>query len=322
MQPDEAPSSASPDAPVIDSAPVADVVLETPSAETQAPQSMAEIGRAIQAANEADAATDDGQAPSPAAPESPPAKPERQAKQRYTVQGALQLVREYRATGRDAEIPPEAMGMVRAFESDAIARHETERQQEISWRDAYVEQLALEATDPASALARIKADAKLAPFMDAYAKAHPEVTLDNPDVMPRQQEDPAQVRQSIDGEYRSAMSEFVEALAEEHEIPIERMQDISKKGLGPFGAMNDLIAVAIERGVEAGIAKELPRRIAEEAKAIRLEAQAQYAGRTIITPRFVPGGVPALNAPGRDPSASLSMREAGQQALREMQEAT
>lgn len=251
--------------------------------------------------------------PTEPAVESQPARPERQARTKLTLQGAFDLVRTLRAQNREAEIPPEALGLVRAYDADVISRSRAEDQQERAFRDRYVELLATRASDPARFGQGVTASDLQ--FMEAYGRQHPEVTLDNPEVAPRPVVDPVQMRQAVDSEYRSAFADFAAGLAEDFEIPVERFGEIQAKGQGPFGVMNDLVQTAIQRGIEAGIAKELPRRLAEEAKAIRLEEQARYAGRTIITPRMIPNGTPAL-APSRDASAPLSMREAAIEAQR------
>lgn len=180
------------------------------------------------------------------------------------------------------------------------------------WHDRYVDNLTEQAVDPDAFNRRLIAEDGLATFMREYARMHPEVTLENPDPGPRQPT-PDEVRDEVRQAYNEGLQAILTDVAARSGLDITAIPGVAEGKLGT--AIDSLIS----KGVEAGVARELPKALAKEREAIRLELQAQYANKTIVTPREIGGSPVAAVKAGSGP---ITFREAAELARQELDAAS
>ncbi|MBA2706346.1 MAG: hypothetical protein H0U59_00895 [Gemmatimonadaceae bacterium] len=214
----------------------------------------------------------------PAAPESTPDKP-------VTEQGALQRIQTLVAQGREAELNAIERGVLNRIRSNI---HEETKQQE-TFRDAYLDLLNKESEEPEAFTRWLREDAKgpdALTFMREYGRLHPDVSLEFPQGKAATPS-PDQVRAEYRTEIGGQIEEMLEQVATDAGLPADTYARVKGESEG----MGSFLGKVVTEAVKAQVAKELPRIQAEERKAAELQAQAQYANKTIVAPRTI-GGAP------------------------------
>lgn len=209
-----------------------------------------------------------------------------------TTQAVLDRIRTLVDEGRIAEMTPTERGIYNRIRQS----FEREQQQEREFRDLFLELEAERQTDPEGFVERLLGQengAELLQFYQAYKKAHPDVTLDNPEGRPKQPS-PEQIRAEIRENYNTALNEIMAAVAEQHGADYSAV--VAKSG----NKLGTAITLLIDAAVEARMAKELPRRLEKEREAIRMEVQAEFAPRNVLTPKVLGNGnaAPVGNSDG------------------------
>lgn len=236
----------------------------------------------------------------------------------FDERGALQRILTLKQQGRLGELPPEARGVLKRLEDDirtqAISIHREEEQREAEFKDLFLTNLALKETDPAAYVRLMDDRPELSIFMDSYKKAHPEVTLDDPDARPRKSEE--QLRSEIANTYAQGFEGFIDAVAEDGGLDPEAYKKLKSEfqfgkhpdsgNLTTFGAK--LITSLAESMAEELAKKQVEKVKADEKKAYDLQLQ-KIRGEAAQTPRQLSGGVSKPGSAGRT-SGPISMADA------------
>ena len=269
-------------------APETDLGSPGDSAETEAPHSDLDDIRAAVEETRADmdrAAGDTSEESKDASPEAaaalqspassePPAQTA--ATRQFTEQQAFDRALSLHRAGRTHELPPEVQGQIRKWEADTVERHAAEQKVEAEFDELYLELKALEEEDPAEFVKQLR-DPELGKsrfeFMEMYAKAHPEVTLDNPRRGPKAKTE-AEIRVEQDGATAQALDASLRAFAEDHGV---KDYDTIRASSGAGKAQ--LMVSVMQAVVAANTAKELPNIRKAERDAAYKEAMAEYGSR-------------------------------------------
>lgn len=304
-QPTETPTG---EDPVVENAGTAEAPQESAPEQFS---TMAEAAAAVIAENEAPAPStpdpDEGSGPESKGEPEPPAISK--TPENRTTQGTLDRLNTLVSQGRIAELTPAERGLFNRIQQRAIDSHTAEQQQENEFKDLFLSLEAEAIDDPAAFASRLLADPRLSAFHNAYKTAHPEVSVDTPDAKPAP--DPRRIRSEIDSEYRTTIAEAVATIAEKAGLKAAELTVLREGASGPLSHLDAVFTAAVKAGIE----KERPALRAEERKAAALEAQAKYAGRTIVTPRTA-GGLPkAAPGDGEAPRSFSTIGEAYKAAV-------
>lgn len=193
----------------------------------------------------------------------------------FSEQAAIDRALSLHRQGRTHELPPEVQGQIRKWEGEVLERAAADKAEDDAFLEVFVSNLALRESDPDEYL-KLLDDPELGDdtrlFMREFAKAHPEVTLDNPQYTPRAKT-PDELRVEFGNEIAERLNTSLRALAEEKGIT--NFDDIREKSRGNA----TLLTAVIDAGIEVGVAKKLDGiRKAERDAAVK-EAMAAYGGR-------------------------------------------
>lgn len=247
-------------------------------------------------------------------PEAPAPQENDQPKGRST-QSTLDRIRTLVDQGRESELTREEQGILKRLESRGREKAERERaereameQEEAGFREIYLDLLALEQDDPAEFAKAIREEPSRAAFMRDYAKAHPEITLDNPDASPPQKSF-EQMRAEAQDEVRGKLLDLGKYLGEEYGLSDEDVRRIagSAKGEGTY------LAGIIDAAVEKRATALADKKVKDAVKAREMELKAEYATKTIVSPR-------PLNAPNKAGVKSTSQGNSVADAYAEAKE--
>lgn len=280
-----------------------------PDASTEAPLSIAEAFAAAKAelAGEPPAGDSEEEAQEPQAS----AQPEPQSEQQPEPKGepekpavsSLDRIRTLLEQERIAELSAEERGIVNRIRRSFEAEQKAERE----YRESYVGLLTEKAVDPEAFAEKMLENDSLYNFFREYGKAHPEVTLENPNPAERVPT-PDEVRGELREQYNTALNEVLRDTAREAGVDYDAILKEAGTKLG------SAINLLIERGSEARIAREVEKRLAKERDALRIELQTEYASKTIIAPRQIGGGPVGPRAK----DGPLTFREAFEAAKEEL----
>ena len=264
-------------------APEPEAVYEDPGAnESESGPSIAEAFAAAKAELEG-TATPESASDTPAASsepvgdETPPPAPV-DTKVEGQTSLDIKALREALENGTEATLPVEGRQLTKLMRE----RFAQEQAQEQHFRDLYVGYLTEEVEDPEAFSKLMKSDRRVYEFVTAYEKAHPDVTLENPQGV--RSSDPARLRAEIDAEYVTVVSDMAEYLARENGV--SNFAEIRSASAGKVGA---LLQTTFNAAVEAAVQKALPARVAEERIAITQELTARFAQTRVTSPRVING---------------------------------
>lgn len=305
LEPVEAPED---QAPPVDEA----EVQETPPEEsTDSPLSMedaAEAARAILA--EEQAPTEE---PAPEPEETPPGeeKPPEPTPAQMPYSEAYRLWK----SGRHSDVPADLRAHFQQVDADAANRAQVQAEQDREFRELYLGYLAMKEEDPAQ-FAELLMSQETTPtgtpkgqaireFMAAYARAHPDVSLDNPDA-------PTNRRGDIAADARRQVFEAVDAgvaeFAKEAGLTDAELDQAFTDSKGNFSAfLKQATAAAIKKGVAAEVERLRPELEKENRQAATLEAQQKIVnGAPAAARRFASGSTsPRRPVPADDWTAAL-----------------
>ena len=308
-----------------DAAPIADAPepsAEPPAADAGAPEapqerqtvSLEDAFAQASAAAEAPAPSTSGEPP---AGDTPPAEPQADASgdvkgsapepKPVTAQSVLDRISTLVSQGREGDLSPREQGVLRKLRDDAVTSARAEAQEMESYKDLYLQLEATRVEDPVEFARQVKENPERATFMQAFEAEYPEVTLENPNPGARQ---PSldQVRNQAASKIFDDFDQVVRAMAAEAGVDNNAVEEARKGAAGPWSYLTSVFTAS----VKAAVQKELPKIRAEERKAASLEAQAQYTGKTIVTPRVL--GSPASGKPERG-NHRTTMEEAMTEAI-------
>lgn len=194
------------------------------------------------------------------------------------------------------ELPVEYRDALRTVEE----RYKAQQAEEAEFRRLYLQLEQERIEDPDAFGEKVLEDPRLASFMREYRKAHPDVSLDNPDGVTTA--DPEKIRASVQAEYVNAFTELAEVLATNAGVQPADFQGIRSKSAGKVGV---LLQETFNAAVKAEAARMRPVIQAEERAAAEAEAAAKYAQTRVVTPRQVAGKV-AGNAKTPVPTGDTS----------------
>lgn len=204
----------------------------------------------------------------------------------------------------------------------ARARAEAEKaQRDIEFRDAYLQLLAQAEEDPAAWAEMIKADLKegqkIVKFMNDFHEAYPDVSLEHPDapVINRQEVH----RQAAEQAFEVFDRGMVEAVKPFGLTEDDLAEVFEKSDRGLVDYTVKAIEEAVNREVAKRVSAELPKLLAEERKAIRLEEQAKMVRRSVVAPRSIAGR--ATGSDARQDAPKDPWLAAVQRAERKLEEA-
>lgn len=306
--------------------------IETPQSEASSPISMAEALAQARAAAESPAPTsseEPGEQPASsehagtegdsAAAETPTSKGPRE--RLFTEKAALQRALDFQAQGREAELSPEARGILRKYEKQIIERHETRRSEDEEFKDLWLQLEAARVEDPAE-WARLTVEHPKArehfEFYHSYRLAHPEVSLDTPNPSAKQRSE-QDILAEVATAYGQGFEQTLDAIADEADIDPAKYQALKAEfsfGKHPDSAnlatfMAKMVSTVAEAMVKPLLEKEVAKVKAAEKKAYDLQLQT-YKTQAQQTPRSMPAGVmdPRKARTQADPSRPFSLRDA------------
>lgn len=232
--------------------------------------------------------------------------------------GALQRILTLRRQGRVGELDAAAQGLLRSLEDElrgsAVTEHQRKEQQEAEFKDLYLTNLALKEEDPAAYVKFMDEKPELAIFMDSYRKAHPEVTLDDPNARPRKSED--QIRTEIADVYGRGFEGFIDAVAADGGLDDAAFKALKAEfqfgkhpdsaNLTTFGAK--LITALVDKAAEEKAKKLVEKVKRDERGAYDLQLQ-KVRGEQATPPRAI-GGSARPPAKASDKPGPISMADA------------
>lgn len=238
----------------------------------------------------------------------------------YSEQAALDRALSLHRAGRTHELPPEVQGQIRKWESDTITRHLAEQKEESEFRQMYLDYLATAEEDPAKFAAMVRDQTPIGEgmtqgraiveFMDSYQRAHPDISLENPNPGPKAKSE-AEIRGEYDQMQRESLNHVLAAYCEDNGVTNFDSLRESASGQGNIlVAVTDAVANAKVKRLTDTIRKQ-------EREAARKEVQAEY-GALIPSLSVSSSGVSASAPRGRDPQ---SVAEAMRMFEEEMREA-
>lgn len=266
------------------------------------------------------------QKPAPVVPD-----PAEEAKS-YKLQGALQRIHDLDAQGRLDELTPEERGVydkLRSRLSESLrpeleSQINADREREASFKALYLDLLAEKEGDPKAFAERLLEKPRTIEFMQRYAAAHPEITLDTPDAQRMYSGDELQAhvntaRRLAGQENGERWMEAAKAIAEQVGVdPSSILED----GKGPGTIVAALVEAAAEAKAKAIVDGKLPDLVKAERAAALEQATAQFVHEQVRTPASIPGGPRNPDAPRpRDVSKPYSMAEAFAEARAELEKA-
>lgn len=310
---------------------VLDSQVETPESTDTGPISMAEALAQAQAAAESpdasqppepapDAVSDEGAGEGDSAAaetKTPETRRERLFSEKAALQRAVDLV----AQGREAELSPEARGILRKYEKQIIERHKADQADEEEFKDLWLTLEAARVEDPAE-WARLTVEHPKAQenyrFYHAYKAAHPDISLDTPNPSARQRSE-SDIVAEVATAYGQGFEQTLDAIAEEAEIDPARYAALKAEfsfGKHPDSGnlatfMAKMVSATAEAMVKPLLEKEAAKIKAAERKAYDLQLQT-YKQQAQQTPRSLPAGVmdPRKAKTQTDPSRPFSLRDA------------
>lgn len=225
-----------------------------------------------------------------------------------TTQGVLRRIQSLVDQGRINELTAEERGVYARIQSKGVEAHQAEQQRETEFRDMYVDLLRMEEEEPERYIAKMKAEPGYLTFQKAYERAHPEVTLDNPDIAPPKV-DPAKVRSEAIAEYEATVVSALTEVAQANGVTAAKFDEIKKSAKGQASLMNAIVAEAINARIETGIAERLPAIQKAEREAAEKAAQVS-AIKPARVPVAVNGTAPSPGSNGNEKDGPISMRDA------------
>lgn len=220
--------------------------------------------------------------------------------EKLTPQQVLDRIQTLTSQGRENELTPSERGVLRRIRSEAVAAHQQEAEQETQFRDLFLDLDRKAKEEPETFVATLMQSEdgeRLVRFYRQYQKDHPDISTDNPNGNGPEQ--PDKIRQEVAGKWFDDFDRGIESIATAAGIPGEKLTELYEKSAHPF---NDYLPAVIDAIAEqkAEASREAIR--AEERKAAQLEAQATYAGKTIVVPRVINGSGPGGKETSRPPS--------------------
>lgn len=212
--------------------------------------------------------------------------------------------------GRFAELTESERDVFAKVKDRALA----EEKQEAEFREFYLSLAREKDEDPVTFWEKVDKDIRILNFMKGYEAAHPDVTLETPAGRPKTE---AQIRQELDREYVSALTEATKAVATKAGLTEAKFDELAKAARNKPGAtLSAVFEEAVNTAVDTKLASERERIAAEEREAVRRELEAQYASRNSV--RY-PSAGSAPNPNAKTPhQGEYTIRDAWREAEAEL----
>lgn len=293
---DEPEGSAAPDQ-AIDAGGESPAPAQDAATGEDAPLSMADAFAQAKASTPATETAPESASKDPDGGETAPAgdagkPPEGRKNQKNEDHSVLRKIATLREQNRIGELDPVAQGELRRLEESistaAITRHEQTQKEEADFKTAYLDLLAMAKENPAGYRELVRSQPDWLSFEVAYAKAHPEISLESPDAKPAQA-DPVKVRNEIAATYGRGFEDTIDAIAADGGLSDADLAAL--KGEFAFGTHPDsknlsvflgkMVTALAEKQADTIVAKRLPevkraeRTAAETAAAVKLGREAR-----------------------------------------------
>lgn len=193
------------------------------------------------------------EAPAAKAPDAPPAKASEQPPastpepngrtftQKAAIQSALDLIKQ----GRETEVAPDALGLVKRYAQDeraaAIAEYKAEQETESNAKTLYLQLEAERIADGDAFAQKIVRTPEVALFHNSYRQAHPEVTLETPNA--RKVRSEQDIANELTAHYGKGFEAAIDAIAPE--VGISEAALTALKAEFAFGKHPDSNALAV-----------------------------------------------------------------------------
>lgn len=201
-----------------------------------------------------------------------------------TSQGAIDRILTLIKQGRIAELSPAEKGTVNALRQQI----EHEQRQEEQFRELYLELELLKENDPAEFAKRVDEDPRLVTFRQLYKRAHPDITLDNP--QPKQKPEHV-IRDEVNSEWETHVMEAAKGIAKDAGVPEQKYAELAEKHGNALGTLlASAVTEAVNTRVEKELSAQLEKAVAEERAAIRAELESEFANKTMVSIKA--GGLP------------------------------
>lgn len=207
--------------------------------------------------------------------------------------------------GAIENLPAPLRGRLAALERELGQRLQQQQQAEAQARQQYLKLEALRIEDPDEFVRLMFEDENAQQnrsFYEAAKSAFGEIDPDTGDVM--QQADPQKVRSETLVE---VFSDMLSAVSEATGLQGAELDSVKSQSAGPWDFLQRAIKFAVEREVQ----KERQKIAAEEAKAAKAEAQAQFIANGVVVPKDLPSYTAAAAESG-----PLTLRQAAELAER------